>query len=595
DAGQVIDAFGRFVIGGSIVVGLVIFLILVVIQFAVVTAGAGRVAEVGARFTLDAMPGKQMAIDADLNAGLIDEDEARRRRREVGLEADFYGAMDGASKFVKGDAVAGIVITLINLFGGFVIGVTQQGLSLGEAVERYSLLSVGDGLVSQIPALLISVASGIIVTRAATDSDVGTDLVVQLGRHVRALRVAAGALVCLGLAPGLPKPPFMAIAALLWFVSTRVAEPDAADAAAAPSAVEPSADPDRPEAIMAAMRVDPLQLELAVDLTDLVDPYQGGDLLDRVRALRRKLAMDVGLVIPPVRTRDNVELPPSTYVVRVHGVEVGRGQAPPGTALVLGPLPPGLSGTETVDPVFGLAAWWVPLAQAPQAAHAGSTVVDRSSVVTTHLAEVVRRCAGRLLGRTDVKALVDTVKATDPVVVDELTGAGVTLGDVHRVLQSLLDEGVSVRDLVRILEVVGERGRTTKDVELLTEAARGALGPAIAARHVGPDGRLATLTLEPLLEQRLGEVLRPTEQGTVLALDAEVLERLVAEVGAHLETAGAAGITPVVVCGPAIRPALRRVLALAGLGVAVLSYGELGDQLPVDDLGVIDLVQHATV
>jgi flagellar biosynthesis protein FlhA len=598
DAGKVIESFGHFVVGGSIVVGLVIFLILSVIQFIVITNGAGRVAEVGARFTLDAMPGKQMAIDADLNSGLISEDDARKRRREVSAEADFYGAMDGASKFVKGDAIAGLLITFINLFGGFVIGVMQHHLSFSEAITRYSLLSVGDGLVSQIPALLISIASGLVVTRAATEADMGTDLLTQLGNQDQQLRVAGSCIALMALVPGLPKVPFLLVGGALWFASSRVKQSRAAEAAATAAATLSTATagagtngpaPDTPEELASSMRVEPLELEIGLGLMDLADTARGGDLLDRVRALRRKVAMELGIVIPPVRTRDNLDLPPSVYAIRVHGVEVARGEAPGGSVLVLGERPPGVPGTPTRDPVFGLDASWVPAEFGPQAELAGATVVDRGSVVTAHMAEVVRGNAGRLLSRQDVKMLVDAVRATDPVVADEFGAAGLSLAEVQRVLQLLLEEVVPIRDLVRILEVLSERSRLTKDPEVLTEAVRGALGPSISAGHAS-DGKLPVLTLDPMLEHALLESLRPGEAGSYLALDPEIAERLLAQVGAAATAAEQLGRQPVLVCAAPIRPALRRLVRNVNTGLAVLSYLELGRQLDLESMGVVSLV-----
>ena len=589
-AGKVIESFGHFVIGGSIVVGLVIFLILVVIQFVVITNGASRVAEVAARFTLDAMPGKQMAIDADLSSGLITEDQARTRRREVASEADFYGAMDGASKFVKGDAIAGIIITIINLFGGFVVGVVQRHLSIGEAVETYSLLTVGDGLVSQIPALLISIAAGLIVTRAATESDLGTDVVKQFGSQDRALRIAAVSVGFIAVIPGLPKLPFLLMAGGLWIVASRAA----ARAATAPLRIadeQAEAEPvqrDTPEAIASDMRVDPIELEISYGLMDLVDGARGGDLLDRVRALRRKVAMDLGLVIPPVRTRDDIDLPGNAYAIRVHGVPVARGEAPAGMVLVLGERPPGMPGQATIDPVFGMEASWVPAELAGQAEAAGATVVDRASVVTAHLAEVVRANAARLLSRQDVKMLVDGVRQSDPVVAEELTGAGLTLAEVQIVLQALLDEQVPIRDLVRILEVLSERARTTRDTVALTEAARVAIGPAIAAQHLH-EGRLPVLTLDPLLEHGLVDAIRPTESGAVLAADPETTERLMASVTHAVHTIEQAGVRPVLLCSGGLRSPLRRLLRTVDPDLAVLSYAELDRTIAVDAIGVIDL------
>jgi flagellar biosynthesis protein FlhA len=594
-AGKVIAAFGEFVIGGSLVVGLVIFLILIVIQFLVITNGAGRVAEVTARFTLDAMPGKQMAIDADLNAGLIDDDEARRRRAEVAAEADFYGAMDGSSKFVKGDAIAGIVITLVNLIGGLVVGVAQRGMPVGDAVSSYSLLTIGDGLVSQIPALLIAISTGIIVTRAATTADLGTDMLHQFGRQRSALRIGGGVVMALALVPGLPKVPFLVIGGLILLAASRIPDEDE-DAATPDDALDalPAAAPDSPEALAEEMRVDPLELELAYDVVDLVDPAAGGDLLDRVRALRRKVALDLGVVIPPVRTRDSLELPAHGYVVKVHGVEMGRGEAPPGMVLAIGDDLAGLPGRPTVEPVFGLPAKWIPVELRQQAELASATVVDRSSVLTTHLAEIVRQQAGQLLSRQDTKALVEMVRATDPAVVEELTPALLGVGEIQRVLQGLLAEGVPVRDLVRIFEAISERARATKDPDALTEAARGVLGPAISAAHA-QEGRLAALTFDPLVEHSLLEALRHGDQGPFLALEPNQIERLALEVAQQAEAAEQRGDNPVLLCSGVLRPAVRRLVQGSAPRVAVLSYSELNPNLIVETIGVVNLGHHAIV
>nr|WP_238694328.1 flagellar biosynthesis protein FlhA [Nocardioides daphniae] len=430
-AGKVIDTFGHFVVGGSLVVGMIVFVILLVIQFVVITNGAGRVAEVGARFTLDAMPGKQMAIDADLNSGLITEDQARQRRADVHAEADFYGAMDGASKFVKGDAIAAIIITLVNLIGGFAIGVAQLGMPMGEAIQTYSLLSIGDGLVSQIPALLLSVATGLIVTRNTGDDDMGSDILRQIGGNRMPLRIAGFAAFSLCLIPGLPKIPFLLAGGLMLLASTRVPveeepqTPEQREAEALPS-------PDSPERLAAEIQVDALGLELSPDIIDLVDPSVGGDLLDRVKALRRKVASDIGIVVPPVRTRDNIELPARTYAITLFGIEVARGEAPPGSVMAIGDLLGNLPGHPTVEPVFGLEAKWIPSELRAQAELSGATVVDRASVITTHLSEVVTQHAARLLGREDVRLLTDVVKRTHPVVIEELTPAQLSLGEVQR-------------------------------------------------------------------------------------------------------------------------------------------------------------------
>nr|WP_255472491.1 flagellar biosynthesis protein FlhA [Quadrisphaera setariae] len=588
DAGKVIHAFGDFVVGGSLVIGLVIFTILVVIQFLVITNGAGRVAEVGARFTLEAMPGKQMAIDADLNAGLIDEETARTRRAEVTAEADFYGAMDGGAKFVKGDAIAGIIIILINLIGGFVIGMVQKGMSPADALHTYSLLTVGDGLVTQIPALLMSVATGLIVTRATSQSDLGTDAAAQLLRNRTALRISGAGAIAIALIPGLPKLPFLVLGAGMLLLAQRVPAEQTDEKVIDLDAASPAAaTPETPEQLMQQMRVDPLEIVLAPDLVDLVDTASGGDLLDRVRSLRRKIALELGIVIPPVRTRDSLDLPLSTYAVRISGVEVGTGLAPAGKVLALGDHLDGLPGTSTTEPVFGLAGKWVPAELRHQAEMTGATVVDRASVLVTHLAEIVRTNAGRLLSREDVKSLTDSLKSTDAAVVEELVPALLSLGEIQRVLQAMLEEGVPVRDLARIYEGLSLRAKVGSDQASLVEAARAALGPAVAAPHVR-DGRLRVLTLDPLLEHQMVESLRITDAGPQLSLDPGRVEAVVDEAARKVQMAEDAGYTPVLVCAPALRAPLRRLVAMSAPAVAVLSYSEVsGPELVIETVGVV--------
>ncbi|WP_091153439.1 flagellar biosynthesis protein FlhA [Geodermatophilus africanus] len=588
-AGKVIEAFGHFVIGGSLIVGLVIFVILTIIQFVVITNGAGRVAEVGARFTLDAMPGKQMAIDADLNAGLINEKQARKRRTEVTAEADFYGSMDGASKFVKGDAIAAIIITLINLIGGMAIGVVQLGMPPADAVSTYSLLTVGDGLVSQIPALLLSTATGIIVTRSASDGDMGSDLIAQLGRFKQPVRIAGGAALALCLIPGLPKLPFLLIGGLFLLMAARMQDTVDVDEDADPqAAVDDEPKPDSPEAIAEKMRVDPLELEVAFDLVDLVDASRGGDLLDRVKALRRKVAMETGLVIPLVRTRDNLDLPASQYVIWLNGVPAAKGTSPAGTVLAIGDMLDGLPGRATREPVFGLPAKWVPVELQRQAEMAGATVVDRSSVITTHLAEVVRQNAADLLGREDVRLLVEMVKRTHPVVVEELTPTLLTLGEIQRVLHGLLGENVSIRDLVRIFEALSVRAKVSTDVDGLVEAARAALGSAISHPYVTPDERLHVMTLDPAFEQRLLEAVRQSEGGQVLALDAGTVDALVNGCSGLLTDAERLGLAPVLVCSPQVRAALSRLMRQVLPRLPVISYTEVSRTAQIESLGVVN-------
>lgn len=593
EAGKVVHAFGSVVVGGSLVVGLVIFLILVVIQFVVITNGAGRVAEVAARFTLDAMPGKQMAIDADLNSGLIDDQQARQRRLDVSREADFYGSMDGASKFVKGDAIAAIVIVSINLLGGFAIGVLQHDMTMSEAISTYALLSIGDGLVSQVPALLISVASGIVVTRVQSDHDggLGADLVGQLLRSPVALRVAALSVATLGLMPQMPKLPFFALGGVLAFLATRAGTPPE-DAPVEAAAAEESGE--RTEVMLEQVRVEPLELELATDLLDLLDPARGGSLMERVRALRKRIASDLGLVVPPVRTRDAVALPASAYVIRVHGVETARGEAPPGHRMVLGDDAKGMPGRATVDPVFGLPATWVQDELADLLAAEGATVIDRASVIVTHLSEVVRSCAADLLTRQDVQVLVDAVKTVSPVVAAEVGTDTLSLAEVQRVLRDLLGEGVPVRDLTRILEAVTARARESRAPEGLVEAARTALGPTIST-GAATGGRLSALTFDPLLEQSLLEALRQGDQGTWLAVDGLRMEQLIHGIGDAVSAAEASGHRPVLVCAAQLRPAVRRLVATGRPDLSVLSYPELARTLTVDPVGVITLGQRAAV
>jgi flagellar biosynthesis protein FlhA len=589
-AGQVIDAFGHIVVGGSLVIGLVIFLILVVIQFAVITNGAGRVAEVGARFTLDAMPGKQMAIDADLNSGLIDEDTARRRRADVAAEADFYGAMDGGSKFVKGDAIAGIVITVINLIGGFVIGMMQMGMTPAEALQRFSLLTIGDGLVTQIPALLLSVSTGIVVTRASAEGDMGTVAAKQLGQSRTALLIAGCGAIALALLPGMPKLPFLLVGATLLLVAQRAKATAAADEAAAQdSAVAAVAAPasDTPEQLIEQMRVHALEILLAPDLVDLVGSGPDQDLLARVRGLRRKTALELGIVVPPVRTRDSVDLPPSIYVVRIAGVEVGRGQAPGGRMLALGDDLAGLPGTAVLEPVFGLPGKWIPAELRHAAEMSGATVVDRVSVLITHLGSLIAQNAGRLLGREDVRVLTEGVKRVNPSVVEELIPTLLSLGEVQRVLQGLLAEEVPIRDLGRIYEALTLRARVSTEPEGLVEAARAALGPALGAQYE-QDGTLRAITLDPALEQHLVEQLRPADQGTHLLVDPVRLEAILGQLREAVAAAEQDGRSVVLACAPAIRPALRRLVAMGLPRLPVLSYAEVtGVGATIETVGAV--------
>ena len=585
-AGVVIESFGHFVIGGSILVGLVVFFILIVIQFVVITSGAGRVAEVAARFTLDGMPGKQMAIDADLHAGAIDEVEAKRRRQEVADEADFYGAMDGASKFVRGDAIAAIVITAINLIGGLAIGVAQHHLSLSDAISTYSLLSVGDGLVSQIPALLLSLSTAIIVTRAATEHDLGHDVLTQLSRYRRIVRTTGLVMAGLAIIPGLPKLPFLLVGGSVFIFGSRLPkDPGAKETEPEPAPAAVAAD--TPESIAAGIAVEQLVLELGLELIDLVQAERGGDLLDRVKALRRNVASELGIVMPQVHTRDNLDLPPSVYAIRVQGVEVARGEAPRGKLLAVGQNLEDLAGVETRDPAFGGRAKWIPAELSHQAVVAGVTVVDRSAVVTTHLAEVVREHAGTIVSRQDTKLLLDALKTSNSVVLEEMAAANVTLGDVQGVLRGLLDEGVPVRDLVRIVESMTEQARTQqKDADSLLEAARIALGPTIGSLFA-VNGTIPIITMAPSLEQGLIAAIRTGDRGRTLGIEAAVAESLVRQVAKLTHESESRGVTPVLLCATRLRLALRRLLKPSLPRVAIVGAGEIGAAMSLDTVGSV--------
>ena len=590
-AGSVIQSFGHFVVGSSVVVGLVIFLILIIIQFVVITTGAGRVAEVAARFTLDAMPGKQMAIDADLNAGLIDKDEARRRRAETAQEADFYGAMDGASKFVKGDAIAALVIVLINLIGGFIVGVVERHLSLSQAIDTYSLLSVGDGLASQIPALLISVSTGIIVTRAGEEGgDFGLDVVRQVRANYRAVMIGGSALAILGILPGLPKI-FILVGTGVAFVGWRIASSQksksAADALAAlgpATVVEPT-----PASMAVDLRVEALDVRLAPDWVPLIADTHGAELVTKVRSLRRKIGEEKGFIVPKVRLRDEGSLVLGRYRILLHGVEVGTGLVPPGMLLAVGGSSGTITGEAVRDPVYGVDAVLIPPHGRTVAIAAGAVVMDRAAVVVAHLAEVIRRHAADLLTLQQVQQLLDVVRHTDPAVLDELTKAQLSAGEVLSVCRGLLADGVGIGDFVRILEAMTEKARRTKDGDALVEAARATLRASICAQW-GSDGHLAVVTLTPSTESCLIENLRQSDDGSVLGGDAAVLERVISEAAAAARRIENEGRRAVVVCSARLRPALERLLRRGAPSLGVLSVAEIPDTTIIDNCGAIDAV-----
>lgn len=598
DAGHVVEAFGKFVVGGNVVVGLVIFLILVVIQFVVVTNGAGRVAEVGARFTLDAMPGKQMAIDADLNAGQITEEQARQRRDDISREADFYGAMDGASKFVKGDAMAAVLITAINLIGGIVIGVMQQGRPLSEAVQHFSLLSIGDGLAAQIPALLISVATGIIVTRSASKDDLGSDVARQIGTQRKAPLVA-GVVICLfALVPGLPKLPFLVVGGLFILAGRAIGQMldqrEQEETSKAAEAAIPAPPTPRDQALE-ALSIDPVELSIGFGLVPLVDGNRvgaagsGGSLLARVGAVRRQVAAELGAVIPPVRIHDDVSLGSHEYCMKVRGNEVARGSVMAGHQLALDPgdAVGQLAGIPTTEPAFGLPAVWIPDAARAEAEALGYTVVDAESVIVTHLTETIRGHVAELLTRQDVRALLDRLKESNAAVVEEVVPELLSVGEIQRVLQALLREGVSIRDLGAIVEAVGDRARLTRDPVLLAEYARQALGRAIVMPHVDNEHRLRAISLDPAIEQEISESIAQTADGEYLAMEPMRAQALVGSLATQTEHAIARGGRPVVICSSRVRRHLRRLVEQTLPQLSVCAYNEIAPGISVETIGVV--------
>ena len=587
-AGEVIASFGQVAVGGSLIIGAVIFLILVVIQFVVVTKGAERVAEVGARFTLDAMPGKQMAIDADLNAGLITDNQARDRRASVSAEADFYGAMDGASKFVKGDAIAGLVIIIINIVGGIAIGMVQRGMDIGDAVSTYTLLTIGDGLVTQIPALLMAVSTGMIVTRSSVESDLGSTASKQLTQSRVALMIAGCAAIVMAIIPGMPPIPFVLIGAFLILSSQRIKASEKAQQLAQEIADTTARAPETEttDVLIEEMRVHALEILLAPDLVDIVSG-SSDDLLARVRALRRKIALELGIVVPPVRTRDSVDLPSGTYMIRIAGVEAGRGLAPGGKVLALGDALDTLPGVATVEPVFGLAGKWIPSEMRHSAELTGATVIDRVSVLVTHLSSLITTNAARLLTREDVRVLTEGVKQVSPSAVDELIPNVLSLAEVQRVLQGLLAEQVSINDLPRIYEALSLRAKVSTDAEGLIEAARQALGPAITAQYI--DGAvLRVIMIDPTVEQSMLEGMRQSEFGTQIMMDQTTIEAVLNSVKESLAVVEATGQGAVLVCAPALRPAIRRLVSAQSGGLPVLSYQEVtSSNADIETVGVV--------
>jgi len=587
NAGEVIRAFGSYVVRGNYVVGFIIFIILVVINFLVIVKGAGRIAEVAARFTLDAMPGKQMAIDADLNAGTITDEEARLRRVEISRESEFYGAMDGAAKFVRGDAIAGIIITLVNILGGFMIGIVQLSMSFSESIQTYSMLTIGDGLVSQIPALIVSTSAGIIVTRAASEDNIGMDIQRQLLSQPKALFIASGALFFFGIAPGLPLIPFiiLATAAGLMGYFSMQAQRAEAERAAEKVAVPPAPE----EKIESYLQVDPLELEIGYGIIPLVDVEQGGDLLGRITTMRKQIAVEMGFIVPPIRIRDNIQLGTNEYVIKIRGAEISRNEVFPGMYLAMNPgtAAKELEGTKTVEPAFGLTAYWVGEDKKEEAELAGYTVVEASAVIATHLMEIIKNNADKIIGRQDVKALIDNIKQDFPAVVDEVIPQ-LSIGAVQKVIQNLLREKIPIRDLVTILETLADFIPMTRDVTILTEYVRQALGATLTSMYCADDGKIHAATLDPRNEQMIDEAARQAAQtGGSISLPPDVIQKLLQRLSEKVNEMITKGYSPIIITSPAIRAQFRALIEQAIPGIVVLSYSELTPTVQVESEGGI--------
>lgn len=592
-AGGVVETFGTFVVGGEVLVGLVVFFILVIINFIVITKGAERVAEVAARFTLDAMPGKQMSIDADLNAGMITEQEARIRREKVSREADFYGAMDGATKFVKGDAIAGIITVFINLIFGIIIGVVQEGLTFGEAVNKYSLLTVGDGIVSQLPALLMSTATAIIVTRAASEENMGHDVTTQLFRYPKMVYVAGITIILMGLFTPIHDFLTLSIGGLLLFGGYMMTNEKKQVELETTETEEKAATEElrKPENVVSLLNIDPIEFEFGYGLIPLADVNQGGDLLDRVVMIRRQLAIELGLVIPVVRIRDNIQLAPNEYRIKIKGSEVGRGELFLDHFLAMSPGvdDPSITGIDTVEPAFGIPAKWITEEMKNQAEMAGYTVVDPPSVVSTHLSEVLKMHAYELLGRQETKQLIDHLKESYPILVEEVTPNPLSIGDIQKVLAKLLKERVSIRNLPVIFETLADFCKMTTDPDILTEYVRQSLNKQITEQYIQEGEPLKVITLSGKVEKLIHDSVQQTEHKNYLVLEPSVSQQLIQAIDEELKKLSMTNQTPVILCSPAIRMYVRDLTERFFPHVAILSYNELDAKVEVQSVGVVNL------
>ncbi len=596
-AGHVIQAFGNFVVGNNYVIGTIVFIILVIINFVVITKGSGRVAEVAARFTLDAMPGKQMAIDADLNSGLINEQEARRRRQEIEAEADFYGAMDGASKFVRGDAIAGILITVVNIIGGLLIGVLQKGLDAGTAAKYYTMLTIGDGLLAQIPALIISTAAGIVVTRSSrTDKNMGAEMVGQLFVNPRAVSISGGVIGLLALVPGLPTIPFLTMAVAMgtlgWAIKRFQKEAQEAEKKKAEEAA--TAGPKK-ENIESLLPLDMVEREVGYGLINVVESDQSGDLLERIVSIRKQFALDLGIIVPSIHIRDNLQLASGEYRLLIKGNKVGGGVLRPECLLAMDPgnVSDPVEGYPTKEPAFGLDAIWIHPAKKEEAEIGGYTVVDLPTVMATHLTEIIRSHAHELLGRQEAVSLVDNFKKTHPKVVEDLIPEQLSLGSVVRVLQNLLKEQVSIRDLRTIFETLADEANRTKDIEVLTESVRKALARSITTKYSADNPNIPVMTLHPHIEELIANSLIQTEQGVQLVMDPQTAQRLITEIAATVESHPEIAGQPILLTSPTSRRHLYKLTSRFIPQLVVLSHNELTSDANVKSVGVVEM-SHAS-
>jgi len=586
-AGEVIESFGNFVVAGNYVVGFIVFAILVIIQFVVITKGAGRIAEVAARFTLDAMPGKQMAIDADLNAGLITEDEARSRREKIAFEADFHGAMDGASKFVRGDAIAGILITIINVIGGIIIGSLQMGMSISDALKTYTILTVGDGLVTQIPALIIATSAGIIVTRTSSDTNLGKDLTKQITAYPRAILITSVLLFTLGIVPGLPTFPFMLLGGVVGGVALSAIKTKNIEQQKTEVPVEASAEPE--EKIEDYLKVDTLEIEIGYGLIPLVDSNGGTDLLDRITVIRRQLAGELGLLVPPIRIRDNVSLKPNEYHIKIRGIEVAASTLYPGQVLAIDPgnISNPIAGVETNEPAFGLPALWIEESQRQIAEKRGYTVVEPTAVLATHLTEVIRTHAAELISRQEVSKLIDNIKTDHQALIDELIPDLLNIGQIQHVLQNLLTEKIPIKDLPAILETLADYAPNIKEPDILAEYVRQALARTITNMYLDDDGGIKVATLDAELEKIISDSIQNSKQGILAILPPEVAQGIINEVVEAANEMAIAGHSQVILTSPNIRLAFRRLISAALPKAAVVSFNELMPDIEVESIKTV--------